>query len=90
MPTAGPLEDRLSASFDTVLETHCAFRRETTEPSEPNSVLGLLAIQAEVPLLQAGSTNDEFVQVADWSMFHIPVPARFQANAGSRAHGQIY
>ena len=41
VPTAGPLEDRLPASFDTVLETHCAFRRETTEPSEPNSVLGL-------------------------------------------------
>ena len=31
-----------------------------TEPSGPNSVLGLLRPTVEVPLLQAGSTDDEF------------------------------
>jgi hypothetical protein len=58
-------------------------------PQDSTACLGFFALQVEVPLLQAGSTDDDLDSEAYWSMFHIPVPARLQSKAGNRAHGQI-
>ena len=51
-------------------------------PQDSTACLGFFALQVEVPLLQAGSTDDELDSEAYWSMFHIPVPARLQSKAG--------
>ena len=51
-------------------------------PQDSTACLGTLAFHVEVPLLQAGSTDDKFCEDTDWSMFHIPVPARLQSKAG--------
>ena len=50
-------------------------------PQDPTACLGFRALPVEVPLLQAGSTDDELDEKAHWSMFHIPVPARLQSKA---------
>ena len=54
-----------------------------TEPSGPNSVLGLLRrlCRGSTPD-KTGSTDDKSAEEAYWSMFHIPVPARLQSKAG--------
>ena len=50
-----------------------------TEPSGPNSVLGLSGPtrRGSTPD-KTGSTDDKIGQKAYWSMFHIPAPTRFQ------------
>ena len=63
VPTAGPLEDRLPASSDTVLECTVPSAR-ATEPSEPNSVLWLRrgASRGSTPdskSLETSCTDDE-------------------------------
>src|SRR5215211_51082 len=54
-----------------------------TETSGPNSVLGLHQPSRRVstPDKQEVLTTKS-AEWAYWSMFHIPVPARFQSNAG--------
>ena len=51
-------------------------------PQDSTACLGFFTLQVEVPLLQAGSTDDNLDSEAYWSMFHIPVPARLQSKAG--------
>src|SRR4029450_11286 len=61
-----------------------------TEPSGPNSVLGLLNRLVEVPLLTKQEVlTTKSAKEAYWSMFHIPVPTRFQSNVGKPSAGQI-
>ena len=55
--------------------------RMRPNPQDSTACLGYCALQVGVPLLQAGSTDDEFDEEAYWSMFHIPVPARLQSKA---------
>jgi hypothetical protein len=51
-------------------------------PQDPTACLGFSALRVDVPLLQAGSTDDKSDEEAYWSMFHIPAPARLQSKAG--------
>jgi hypothetical protein len=73
-PVSDPLEGQL---------------RMRPNPQDPTACLGFIDFLVEVPLLKTGSTGDESAEDAYWSMFHIPVPARFQSIAGIRAHGRI-
>jgi hypothetical protein len=59
-------------------------------PQDSTACLGYYALQVGVPLLQAGSTDDELDEKAHWSMFHIPVPARLQSKAEEPSNGQIF
>jgi hypothetical protein len=63
-PVSDPLEDQL---------------HKRPNPQDPTACLGFVGRPVEVPLLKTGSTDDESAKEAYWSMFHIPVPARFQS-----------